>query len=222
MRPRHCRSCWIRRGRFGIGLFGRPSRRRTDPMNTAADTPDTSQVERDLLARVSARDHAALRLLYDRFAAKVMGIAHALLRDREEAEEVVQETFTAIWHMAASFDASRGPVRPWIFAIARNHATDRLRARRSTQSLHDLVQQIADAGPTPHDLVATNEDGVRVRRALAALPDEQRSVLTLAYFHGLSQTQIAAHTGEPLGTVKTRVRLAMQKLGAIIRAEVAP
>jgi RNA polymerase sigma-70 factor (ECF subfamily) len=178
--------------------------------------------ENEWLRRVAGGDKAALRLLYDRLAPGVMALALRLLSSREEAEEVVQETFTQVWRSAATFREERGNAGAWISTIARHRAVDRLRARRDTDSLGDVVQQVADTGPMPQDLVSSRHDGARVRRALDALPSEQRSVVLLAYFHGLSQSEIAAQTGQPLGTIKTRVRLAMEKLGGMLRAEVRP
>ena len=187
-------------------------------MNAVTSTPPLQE----WLGRVANGDKSALRLLYDHFSPKVMGIAYSLLSRRDEAEEVVQETFTLLWRTASTFDEHRGSVSAWIATIARNRAVDRLRARRDTQSLTDVIHQVVDGSPTPPELASASEDVVRVRRAVEKLPDDQRSVVLLTYFHGLSQTEIAAHTGEPLGTVKTRIRLAMQKLDGMLRAEVAP
>jgi RNA polymerase sigma-70 factor (ECF subfamily) len=173
------------------------------------------------MRRIAGGDRAALRALYERIAPTVMSIAVRLLSDRAEAEEVVQETFTTAWRLASSYDERRGSPAAWISTIARHRAIDRLRARRDTDSLGDSVRQLVDGGPTPAELASSREDVSRVRRALGELPDEQRFVLQLAYYQGLSQTEIAAHLGEPLGTVKSRVRLAMQKLGGVLRAEVA-
>jgi len=205
---------------------GAVARRHTTPgaprhaMLSPVDT--TSAPESQWLRRVAEGDKGALRLLYDRLSPTTMSIALRLLSRREEAEEIVQETFAMVWRVAATYDERRGSAAAWIATIARHRALDRLRARRDTQSLGELVHLLADSGPTPHELVSASEEGARVRRALDALPAEQRSVLLLSYFQGLSQSEIAAHTGEPLGTIKTRVRLAMQKLGGLLREEVTP
>jgi len=154
----------------------------------------------------------ALRALYDLCSGRVMAIALRLLGDRAEAEDVVQETFLELWRRAADYDPSRATPTTWAVVIGRSRALDRLRARSSaarvaTAQAAEPVS--ADPGPQP---VEVREDQRRVREALSSLPPEQREVIELAYFEGLVQTEIAARTGQPLGTVKTRVRLAMEKL----------
>lgn len=154
----------------------------------------------------------ALRSLYDVCAGKVMAIALRLLGDRGEAEDVVQETFLELWRRAAEYDPSRASPVTWAVMIGRSRALDRLRARSSAARV--ATAQAAEPGradPAPGPLEMSEEQR-RVREALATLPPEQREVIELAYFEGLVQSEIAARTGQPLGTVKTRVRLAMEKL----------
>jgi len=156
-----------------------------------------------------------LRALYDACSGRVMAVALHLLRDRAEAEDVVQETFLELWRRAASFDASRGNRETFVVLVARSRSLDRLRARRS--ALRAAERSAADQpppSPAPAEVAERSERGSRVRRALAALPEPQRVAIELAYFAGLSQTEIAARLGEPLGTVKTRLRLALEKLAA--------
>lgn len=171
----------------------------------------------ELLRRMGQGDDRALGLFYDRWAPAVLGLALQMLRDREEAEETVEETFWQAWRQAARYDRSRGAPATWLLVIARSRALDRLRARRRrreeplppSDALDALAASDADDGA---DVAEMGERRRLVRGALETLPPEQREVLELAYFGGLSQTEIAERTGQPLGTVKTRVRLAVQKL----------
>jgi RNA polymerase sigma-70 factor (ECF subfamily) len=154
----------------------------------------------------------ALRALYDLCSGKVMAVALKLLRDRAEAEDVVQETFLELWRRAADYDPSRASPATWAVVIGRSRALDRLRARSSAARVVSAqASEPVSADPAPQP-VEVREEQRRVRRALSALPPEQREVIELAYFEGLVQSEIAARTGQPLGTVKTRVRLAMEKL----------
>jgi RNA polymerase sigma-70 factor (ECF subfamily) len=139
-----------------------------------------------------------------------------LLKDADEAEDVVEETFWQAWRKASSYEPSRGAVSTWLLTIGRRRALDRLRAkgRRREESMtqSSVLADIASGASDPLQQVEGSERRSHVRAALRELPDEQREVLELGYFQGLSQTEIAEMTGQPLGTVKTRMRLAMQKL----------
>ena len=174
-----------------------------------------------LLARVSGGDAAALRTLYDVCAGRAMSIAYRVLASRSEAEEVVQETFVQVWRQAASYDASRGGAMAWVATIVRSRALDRLRSRAASERAVARSEDDPDAQPTapaPADLAAQRELRAQVMAALAALPVEQRSAIELAYYEGLSHSEIAARLGDPLGTVKTRVRLGLAKLASVLGA----
>ena len=174
-----------------------------------------------LLARVSGGDAAALRTLYDVCAGRAMSIAYRVLASRSEAEEVVQETFVQVWRQAASYDASRGGAMAWIATIVRSRALDRLRARAASERAVARSEEDPDAQPTapaPAEVAAQRELRAQVMAALAALPVEQRSAIELAYYEGLSHSEIAARLGDPLGTVKTRVRLGLAKLASVLGA----
>lgn len=161
-----------------------------------------------------AGDEGALAGLYDRWSDRIHALAVHLLRDARDAEDIVEETFWQAWRGAARFDAARGSVGGWLLTICRSRALDRLRARRrrpEATPLDDAPPAIDPAGDPMTSMVAM-ETGRIVRAALAELPAEQRQALELAYFSGLSQSEIAEQTGQPLGTIKTRVRLAMVKL----------
>ena len=174
-----------------------------------------------LLARVSGGDAAALRTLYDVCAGRAMSIAYRVLASRSEAEEVVQETFVQVWRQAATYDASRGGAMAWIATIVRSRALDRLRSRAASERAVARSEDDPDSQPTapaPAELAAQRELRAQVMAALAALPVEQRSAIELAYYEGLSHSEIAARLGDPLGTVKTRVRLGLAKLASVLGA----
>jgi len=186
-----------------------------------ADVRPSSGDDDALLQRIAAGDEQALGALYDRWSPLVFSLCVHVLGDDDEAEEAVEETFWQAWRQAARYDTTRGAVSTWLTTIARSRALDRLRARRRRQedAMSDLsetkraaVEETARRGDDPASGAEVSERRALVRQALLALPPEQREVLELAYFRGLSQTEIAERTGQPLGTIKTRVRLAMEKL----------
>ena len=170
-----------------------------------------------LIRRMCDADETALGALYDRWMRSLYSLVFHLLKDADEAEDVVEETFWQAWRKASSYEPSRGAVSTWLLTIGRRRALDRLRAkgRRREESLTQEGGGLADmiaAGPDPSAAAEASERRTHVIAALRELPEEQREVLELGYFQGLSQTEIADATGQPLGTVKTRMRLAMQKL----------
>jgi RNA polymerase sigma-70 factor (ECF subfamily) len=165
-------------------------------------------------------DEAALGALYDQWAERVHTLAFWILKDADEAEDVVEETFWQVWRTAGRYDGKRAAGSTWLMMIARSRALDRLRSRRrradwtaapSTESA--FRDQASDS---PAELPGTDLDGAdrgsELASALGALPPEQRAAVELAYFEGLSHGEIAERTCQPLGTVKTRIRLAMEKL----------
>ena len=172
-----------------------------------------------------ARDEQALSELYDQLAPWVQGVAYRILGDDDEAGEVVGDVFVQVWTRIRQHDAARGPLVPWILSIARNRALDVLRRRRrwlrKAERLH--VEQ-GGGGVSPAEAPVRGEAAVpgwpvhqEVHRALAALPEDQRQAVMLAYFEGLSHAEIAKRTGAPLGTVKTRMRIAQQKLAEALK-----
>jgi RNA polymerase sigma-70 factor (ECF subfamily) len=173
-----------------------------------------------LLARCAGGDETGLGELYDRFAAVLYGLALRITGEPADAEEVVLDVFGQVWREAARFTADRGSPAAWLATITRSRALDLLRARARRGRLRDAVRQVEpDQVPVtpaaltgPEEAVDLAERSVQVRAALAELPEPQRAVIELAYFGGLSQSEIAARLGEPLGTIKTRVRAGMQKL----------
>lgn len=174
---------------------------------------------------MSTGDEYALGALYDRYAKTIHTIAYYLLGQADEAEDAVEETFWQAWRDAGRYETSRGAVSTWLSTIARSRALDRKRAwrRRAEEPLETVAPASPDAGDRAdamapaadpqHDAEAS-ERARDVAAALGRLPAEQREVIELAYFSGLSQSEIAARTSLPLGTVKTRARLALEKLRA--------
>ena len=169
-----------------------------------------------LIRRVCEADEAALGALYDRWNRSVFSLVMQILKDPDEAEDIVEETFWQVWRKAPSYEPSRGAVSTWVLTIARRKALDRLRARtRQREESLDANSgflNLQSSAPDPSQLAEGTERRADLAAALDELPVEQRRVLELGYFSGLSQSEIANAIGEPLGTVKTRMRLAMQKL----------
>jgi RNA polymerase sigma-70 factor (ECF subfamily) len=177
----------------------------------SASEREPSPSDAELLARMGARETAALAALYDRHASHVLGVAQRVLRDRAEAEEVVQDLFLQLWNAPVRYDARRGKFTSWLFVMARNRALDRLRQRVTRARTH----ADADEPQGPASAESRLLDGERrrtVQGALAQLPESQRTALELSFYRGLSQSEIARETGEPLGTVKSRTSRAMAAL----------
>ena len=164
-----------------------------------------------LVLAVRSGDQAAMGSLYDRYSSVVYAVALRVLGDTGAAEDVLQEVFLQLWRNPSAFDAGRGNLGPWLAVIARNRAIDWLRKRRPETDFEDVVVSV-----TP-DMASEAEKArvmSKVRNALGEMPPPQRKALEMAYFEGLTHTEIAAKTGEPLGTVKTRIRsglLALRK-----------
>ena len=165
--------------------------------------------EADLLARVVGGDERALTALYDRMSPLAYGLALRVVGSADTAEDVVQDAFMRIWHRADRYEAARGAARPWILRVVRNVAIDRLRtadarSRAETRSQTDAT--LVSVPEEPDETASRSERSRTLRRALAELPAEQRRALEIAYFEGLSHSEIAAREQMPLGTVKTRIR----------------
>ncbi len=186
---------------------------RQDPAYTSRPANPPATDDLSVVRQVAGGDESALVVLYDRWAQPVYSVVAHLLNDADGAEDVVEETFWQIWQRASSYDASRGTVRTWILTIARSRALDRLRSRkRNREDIAPDLAVIRDPAPDPSQDVEAGEQRRLVFAALQELPEDQRRALELAYYRGLSQSEIAEFLGEPLGTIKTRTRLGMQKL----------
>jgi RNA polymerase sigma-70 factor (ECF subfamily) len=175
-----------------------------------------------VVRRMVAGDAHAVAELYDRFAAVLLAVARRILGGAGDAEEVLQESFLQAWNQAARYDPQRSSVSTWLILIARSRALDRLRSRQARDRAADgaAAEPKPDTSSSAELSVLHAERRRRVREVLAELPDEQRRVLELAFYEGLSQTEIATRTGAPLGTVKTRALLGMKKLRQALRTEI--
>jgi RNA polymerase sigma-70 factor, ECF subfamily len=176
--------------------------------------------DRGLLRRMAAGDETALGALYDLWSERVHTLAFWILKDADDAEDVVEETFWQIWRTANRYQGGRSAGSTWIMMIARSRALDRLRARRrradwtaAPATVSALQDHTGNVPPEqPGSRLESEDQQAQLMSALAALPVEQRSAVEMAYFEGLSHREIAERTAQPIGTVKTRIRLAMQKL----------
>lgn len=165
-----------------------------------------------LLPRVASHDLPAFDALYQRYAPLLYGLLLRILRQEADAEEVLQETFVQVWNRARMYDPSRGTEAAFLISMARNRAIDRLRSRNTRDAKELEAAQPVPVQSETADPAVVAQQRDAVRRALAALPEAQRKALELAYFEGMTQSEIAARLGEPLGTVKTRLLLGMRKL----------
>jgi len=171
----------------------------------------------NLLHAIALRDEQALASLYDRYRLILFGLLIRILNSREEAEDVLQEVFLQVWRRAADFDERRGRAFTWLITLARSRAIDRLRQLGSRERLAlSAIDFVDDVASSPVRDALRSEQRQIVAGALAELSEEQRRALTLAYFEGLTQTEIAARLSSPLGTVKTRMRSGMIKLRELL------
>jgi len=171
-----------------------------------------------LIERVAARDRAAFEELYARYARSVLGLALRRIGDRGRAEDSVQDVFAAVWRSAGSYDRTRGPGGAWLYTIARNAIVDTLR-RKQPPTVAD-PPEVASTAPTPDEEAEASWNSWRVHRALETLPEQERIVIDLAYFSGLSQSEVASFLSIPLGTVKTRTRSGLARLADLLDGEV--
>jgi RNA polymerase sigma-70 factor (ECF subfamily) len=187
------------------------------PTNPASDL----DAEIDLLRRIGQGDRESFAIYYDRIAGTLFSIAYRLLHSREAAEDVLQEVFVQIWEKAPLYDPARGKPTTWAVTLTRNKAIDRLRSiQRWSRLQEDLQHEATTAEPTDEqssfDAVALGESGKLVRDAMRDLANDQREALELAFFQSLSQSEIAERLGQPLGTVKARIRRGLLKLRELI------
>ena len=179
-----------------------------------SDAPDET-----LVTQVAGGDSAALEVLYDRYASRVLGIPLKIIGDQALAEDLLQETFWRVWQSAATYQPQLGPFAGWLFRIARNLSIDAYRRRNvrpqtltSANGSDPILEETPDPDTDVAEQAQSSLTGRQIRKALASLPGVQRQVIELAYFYGMTRQEIAEVTGEALGTIHTRARLALQKL----------
>lgn len=172
--------------------------------------------DEQLIAQVARGDTAAYEMLYDRYCSAVMGLALKITGDRSLAEEVVQETFWRVWRKADLFQTQRGAFTSWFFGITRNLSIDVLRRQKTqiqpVEETEQILEQAVDTTSDVPEAAWRREKHQQMQAAIATLPNDQRTVIEMAYFRGMTRQEIAQATGEPLGTIHTRARLALQKL----------
>ena len=191
---------------------------KASPSSVALDraaVPATREEQwRCYVCAAAAGDSRALASLYDESCSLVYGIALRVLRNEADAEEVTSDVYSQVWRSAATFDGTRGSVNAWLTMLARSRSIDRLRARaraRKEETL-DTAANVPASGETPETASWLGQQRAHVRAALDCLSPEQRQAIELAYFSGLTQSELAEHLQQPLGTIKTRIRLGMIKL----------
>jgi RNA polymerase sigma-70 factor (ECF subfamily) len=193
-----------------------PFEARREPADRAPFVDDPTVSDDDLIRRVARRDANAFEALYRRYARPVFGLALRRLGDRMNAEDAVQETFAAIWRSARTYKPERGAGAPWLYAVARNAIVDRSRSRSEPPG--EGPELPADE-PTPAERAEASYTSWRVHRALESLGENEREVIELAYYGGLSQSEVADFLNIPLGTVKTRTRAGLGRLADLLEGE---
>jgi RNA polymerase sigma-70 factor (ECF subfamily) len=184
--------------------------------------PVASGLDPDLLARVARGDRGAFSQLYEQSNALLFSLAFRILGDRESAADLLQDVYLEIWRKRMRYDADRGSPMAWMVTMTRSRAIDRLRSRTAKgHGVTDPIEnspaaQLADGNPGPLETSAGNETRSLVGRALAELPEAQRKAIELAFYRGLSHSEIATQLNEPLGTIKTRIKLGMDKLRTVL------
>lgn len=186
--------------------------------------PEQLESEIALLRRVAAGDRRSFAELYEQFSGVLFSTAYRVLNNREAAEDVLQDVFVQIWEKAPLYDPARGKPMTWAVTLTRNKAIDRLRSTQRRSRLQDDVQRESENfeqfdGRSSYDAVAAGETSRLVREAIRKLSKDQREAIELAFFSSLTQTEIAERLGEPLGTVKARIRRGMMKLRDVLDPE---
>jgi RNA polymerase sigma-70 factor (ECF subfamily) len=184
--------------------------------------PTMSAVYTDeqLIHALKRGEQWAMSILYDRYARLVFSLAIKILQDRGAAEETVQDVFVKVWRRCKEYDTERGKFSSWLTGIAHNQAIDELRRRRvrpaASEEETEEMNEVVDVAPAPLDITMQSLEHRRILDALCEIPLEQRKPIELAYFEGFTQQEISEKLSEPLGTIKTRMRLGMQKLKSLL------
>jgi RNA polymerase sigma-70 factor (ECF subfamily) len=173
----------------------------------------------EMAAQLKRGEATAIESLYDRYGRLAYGLALRILNDRNAAEDVVQDAFLGVWRNAGSFDVSRGSLRNWLLSVVHHRAIDRLRGTAKTRQEAQLESIERTAGmPDPWEAVALDLERKQILEAFQQLPEAQRLTLELAYFRGYTHTEIARHLNLPLGTVKGRMRMGLEKMRSFLQA----
>jgi RNA polymerase sigma-70 factor (ECF subfamily) len=189
------------------------------PGRTTIDDRDDSS----LLRCVQKGDGQALAVLYDRYGGIAYGLAYRIVGDAAGAEDAVQDAFVSMWKQAPRFDPERGQVRSWLLTIVHHRAIDivRRRTNRPERQLPDGAEEfLVDASARPDELAEWSMEARAIREAVSRIPDDQRRTVEMAYFHGMTHLEISEEMGVPLGTVKSRLRIAMDKMREYLREKV--
>src|SRR5882672_8130951 len=209
-------------GRKSSGPGVAPNPKLTLRRTSGEREPDVANAETNamtsdltLVTAIRSGDQGAMAALYDRFSSIVYAVALRVLQDTGAAEDVLQDIFMQLWRNPGAFDSSRGNMAAWLAVIARNRAIDALRKRRPQDDIEDVIVSVETDLASETDRSRVME---KVRGALQAMPSPQRFALEMAYFEGLTHVEIAEKTGEPLGTVKTRIRTGLISLRKILAA----
>jgi RNA polymerase sigma-70 factor (ECF subfamily) len=184
-------------------------------MGLASSRPELSVSDAEIIARIYSGDDSAMAVLYDRYSPVVYAVALRVLSDNSAAEDILQDVFMQLWRNPQAFNASRGSLATWLAVIARNRAIDQLRKKRPEVEAAEIVISV---DPELESAADRSEAIEKVRAVLGGMPEEQRAALEMAFFEGLTHVEIAGKTGQPLGTVKTRIRsglLAVRKAFAV-------
>jgi RNA polymerase sigma-70 factor (ECF subfamily) len=205
------------KGDMELALDVPQPRLRAVPADPAPPAHDPSDAE--LLARVGERDREAFEILHGRYVRSIFGLALRRLGDRGHAEDAVQEAFAAIWRSASTYRPERGAAGGWLYTVARNAIVDRL--RRSGPGLDAELPEITAGEPGPPERAEGSWISWRVHRALEELQPREREVIELAYWSGMSQSEVAEYLHLPLGTVKTRTRSGLARLATVLEGELA-
>jgi RNA polymerase sigma-70 factor, ECF subfamily len=179
----------------------------------ASAEPNTVTTDLALATAIRAGDQGAMAELYDRYSSIVYSVALRVLQDAGGAEDVLQEVFMQLWRNPGAFDASRGNMAAWLAVIARHRAIDAVRRRRPENDIEDIVVSVAPDLASEAERARTMD---KVRGAMDGMAREQRAAIEMAYFDGMSHSEIAAKTGEPLGTIKTRIRTGLMSLRKVL------
>ena len=184
-------------------------------MGLASTQQELSVSDAEIIARIYSGDEGAMALLYDRYSNVVYAVALRVLSDGSAAEDILQDVFMQLWRNPQAFNASRGSLAAWLAVIARNRAIDQLRKKRPEV---EAAETVISVDPELESAADRSQAIEKVRAVLCGMPEEQRAALEMAFFEGLTHVEIAGKTGQPLGTVKTRIRsglLAVRKAFAV-------